>query len=284
VNLSSSSSRGTKRKLSPVVQVPRSSPPYDPPSGPDVEGSPAISSSLPEVIRSTEENQYQDYGKDTAEPDVLSETMAPPMSSSDYAADDIEETLDDLTKSRPRRARRTLAKTHYEDSDEEAVESPTNSKGRQKPRKDQGISTAKLQALLPKRRTRVAYEEEEVDTASPVDSSEDELALPARRQVSSGRKAAAPKTSKKASHSKKKQTTGGKEAKRTTRTYTRRASSDKENERREAGSEEEDDVRASTPKPSVGLEALAKKFEDIDAFELDFESVSYVQTSSSPIQ
>ncbi|KAH7064155.1 hypothetical protein BKA63DRAFT_427930 [Paraphoma chrysanthemicola] len=39
--ISSSGSRGVKRKLTPTVQVPRSSPPYDPPSGADVEGRPA---------------------------------------------------------------------------------------------------------------------------------------------------------------------------------------------------------------------------------------------------
>jgi hypothetical protein len=283
VNLSSSSSRGTKRKLSPVVQVPRSSPPYDPPPVPDVE-SRSPSPSLPDVVRSTAEEENHDEGPERAEQEVFSETMAPPMSSSDYQVDDVEEPQDSPVA--PTRTRRKAASA-LQDQDEledEETDRPRPSKGKKKPTRDNGISTAKLQAFLPKRRTRATHEDS--DSASPIDSDEDELSMPPRRHAQLARKIPAPKASKKSTRGAKKPTTATSKVPNASRTYGRRISSDKENEGRAEADEESDEsggtARETDDKPSANLEAMAKKFADIDEFDLDFESVSYVQTSSSP--
>ncbi|KAF1980196.1 hypothetical protein BU23DRAFT_495539 [Bimuria novae-zelandiae CBS 107.79] len=285
VNLSSSSSRGTKRKLSPVVQVPRSSPPYDLPSGPDLE-SRSPSPSLPDVVRSTVEHQSQDEDEEAAEPSILSETMAPPMSSSDYAADEIQDPATSPVAQKGRRGRAPSARREEEDPEAEQDDHPRKSKAKQKSKPNKGISTAKLQALLPKRRTRAIHEDSY--SASLIDSDEDELSMPPRRHAQLARKFAATKASKKPARAAKKPTTAA-TATKGSKTYGRRISSDKENEGRvdvDDGSEDEDEDSGHTEiandKPSSHLQAMAKKFEDIDAFDLDFESVSYVQTSSSP--
>ncbi|KAF2242969.1 hypothetical protein BU26DRAFT_123167 [Trematosphaeria pertusa] len=287
LSLSSSSSRGTKRKLSsPVVQVPRSSPPYDPPSGPDVD-SRSPSPSLPEVVQSTEEAQEN---VDRAQPDILSETMAPPMSSSDYPVDEIEDPPESAVRPRQSR-RRGTAKNAGKDVESgcEETDGPKKAKGRQKARRNHGISTAKLQALLPRRRTRMPQEDEydlqSSDDGFPADSDQDELQLPPRRLAPTARKSAAPKSTRKVSRAKK-STTATKPAQENTRTYSRRTSSDKENgaavELEEDSDEIEETTEPSITRPSATLEAIAKKFEEVDAFEMEFESVSYVEQSSSP--
>lgn len=284
VNLSSSSSRGTKRKLSPVVQVPRSSPPYDPPSGPDIE-SRSPSPSLPDVVRSTVEERDEDEVEERAEPEVLSETMAPPMSSSDYHADDVE--ISQVSPVAPKRTRQKAASAQRDEqeSEGEEIDRAKQRKGKKTPNREKGISTAKLQALLPKRRTRAIHEDS--DSASPIDSDEDELSMPPRRHARLARKIAAPKASK----APKKSTRGANKlatskATKGSRTYGRRISSDKENEGRAEADDDSDasndTAQGTNDKPSARLEAMAKKFADIDNFDLDFESVSYVQTSSSP--
>lgn len=293
MNLSSSSSRGTKRKLSPVVQVPRSSPPYDPPSGPDLE-SRSPSPSLPDVVHSTVEEVNRDQDQEGGEPEIDSETMAPPISSSDYPIDDVEGLQARRAVSKRTRRNAAPARTEEEEEEEgegegegeesEGIQSirPRQSKSKKKRNHEQGISTAKLQALLPKRRTRT--KEDESDSASPIDSDEDELSMPPRRHARLARKIAAPKTSKKLTRATQKSTTN--KSSKGSRTYGRRVSSDKENEGRAEAEEESDEsddtARETNDKPSTHLEAMAKKFADIDEFDLDFESVSYVQTSSSP--
>lgn len=297
MNLSSSSSRGTKRKLTPVVQVPRSSPPYDPPSGPDIE-SLSPTPSLPDIVKSTieENNQDEDEGEDESEdqgedqdqdqepaqPEILSETMAPPMSSSDYAADEIQDPLSSPAAPKRRRRRGASANEDEGEAEEEQARPARPARGKQKSKPEKTISTAKLQAMLPKRRTRPTHEDSD---ASPIDSDEDELSMPPHRHARLARKMAAPKASKKPARAAKKSAAAAK-APRGSRTYGRRVSSDKENEgRAEAEESDEGDSGHTTlpvEKPSSNLAAMAKKFEDIDAFDLDFESVSYVQTSSSP--
>ncbi|KAF2684513.1 hypothetical protein K458DRAFT_418087 [Lentithecium fluviatile CBS 122367] len=283
VNLSSSGSRGTKRKLSPVIQVPRSSPPYN--SGPDIEDSRSPSPSLPEVVQSTEEAQQT---QEQAESEILSQTMAPPMSSSDYPADDIEDPLESPVRPRQRTRRGKSTKAgDNEDSEGEETEPAKKTKARPKSRKNPEISTAKLQSLLPRRRTRVAQEGDEFDMDNSedvtFDSDQDELALPPRRQPAAGRKPA-PKP-KKPSKTTRKAAASSRATQKNTRTYGRPGSSDKEN----AGAREDSDgegstIEVTTVQPSKALEAIAKKFEEVDEFELDFESVSYVQTSSSPMR
>jgi hypothetical protein len=266
----SAGSRGTKRKLSsPVIQVPRSSPPYDPPSGADVARSERSSSlSLPEA---TVENVENVESREQEDPEVWSETMAPPRSSS--SVEENEEPEADLQQPKSRTATRTRrGKT-------------ASKKGAP------AISTAKLQELLPRRRRRAPQERNEYDfegsddvDVSPIDSDEDELQMPQRRVL----KAAKPATKSRKKTSRAAQAPGlGKGAvKKKTQTYTRRTSSDKENT---TGLEAEDDsVAAVEPTetsfdiPPSKLSAIAKKFEDVDAFEMQFESVDVGGGESSP--
>jgi hypothetical protein len=279
VNLSSSGSRGIKRKFSPVIQVPRSSPPYE--SGSNLEESRSPSPSLPEIVQSTEEAQAI---SNRIERDVHSETMAPPMSSSDVEDDEIEVPIESPVGRRQQRKRGTTAKPVIDsESEGDLTDRPKRAKGKQKSKANRGISTAKLQALLPRRRVQIPQEEEdEFGIPSENDSDQDELALPQRRQAVATRKPTTSKTAKKPRAAKK---TTGKPTQKNTRTYGRRASSDKENEEdHEQDNSDEDDTgttsKITTAKPSKGLEAIARKFEEVDDFELDFESVSYVQTSS----
>lgn len=283
VNLSSSGSRGTKRKLSPVVQVPASSPPYD--SGPDIEQSRSPSPSLPEVVQSTEEAREDgEHG----ELEIYSETMAPPMSSSDYQIDETEDPPGSPVNARQRRRGASTRADKNADSEGEETERPRRAKGRQKARSNHGISTTKLQALLPRRRTQLLQEEDEYGVPSSVevtvDTSEDELALPARR-ATSRRKPALARPSKKGLRAATKGVGSKKAAPKNIRTYGRRTSSDKENgdaHDEEEGEDEDEEPAVAATKASENLEAIAKRFEEVDAFEMDFESVSYVQTSSSP--
>ncbi|KAF2442942.1 hypothetical protein P171DRAFT_474258 [Karstenula rhodostoma CBS 690.94] len=273
VNLSSSSSRGTKRKLSPVVQVPRSSPPYDPPSGPGIE-SRSPSPSLPDVVRSTVEEEDQDAEEDRAEQEIFSDTMAPPISSSDYPIEDVEEPQDSPVALKRTRHKPASAQKNNEESEGEETDRPRPSKGKKKTNREKGMSTAKLQAMLPKRRTRATHDDS--DSASPIDSDEDELSMPPRRHARLAKKIAAPKAPKKSTRGTKKPTATTGKAPTGSRTYGRRISSDKENEGRAEAEEDDDEsgnaAREMNGKPSSHLEAMAKKFADIDEFDLDFES------------
>jgi hypothetical protein len=283
LSLSSTGSRGRKRKLaSPVIQVPRSSPPYDPPSGVDVVDSQRSSSpSLPEPTIEIAEEVVETQEQVDNEP--MSETMAPPRSSS--PVDASAEPQPRLRQRRKPRSNQTKGGDSFTD-EEETVQAP---KGRGKQgTKAQSVSTAKLQALLPKRRARAAQERDEYDIDASdhietVDSDEDELHRPAPRQNSTAKKNV-PKTSKKGSRAKK-PTTPAVVTERT-RTYGRRISSDKENEAAAAdgdenGDEDETEVRVDSA-PKTNLAAIAKKFEEVDAWEMEFESVDVVGGNSSP--
>ncbi|KAF3052810.1 hypothetical protein E8E11_004790 [Didymella keratinophila] len=273
-HLSSSGSRGRKRKLTPVVQVPRSSPPFDPPSGADVEESlRSPSPSLPDVLPSREEvvAQTQD------DSEILSQTLAPPKSSSPLREATPPRASPQQTRAR-RRGRAGKQTTYNEDSAEE-TETPAKQKRNTKAKAQPGISTAQLKGLLPRRRNRVRAQDEYDLTSSEdvtqLDSDQDELSMPARRarQRPGAGKLASFKATKKTARSKK----GGTSAK-ASRTYSRRISSDKEN-----GAAEED---GGTTEPSAievsdKLAAIRKKFEEIDDFELEFATVDTV-TSSSP--
>jgi hypothetical protein len=239
---------------------------------------------LPDVVRSTiedddDESEDQAAAQSEPEPEPYSDIMAPPMSSSDYAVDAVEDVQDSPVVQKGRRKRGAPAE---EGEEEGQVERTVNvkAKGKQKSKTEKGISTAKLQALLPKRRTR--RNPDDSDSASPLDSDEDELSMPPRRHAQLARKMAASKPSKKPGRAGRKAT-----APRGSRTYGRAVSSDKENEgRAEADGESDEEGSGHTEIANEGrfadLQAMAKKFEDIDAFDLDFESVSYVQMSSSP--
>ncbi|PSN69216.1 hypothetical protein BS50DRAFT_609363 [Corynespora cassiicola Philippines] len=215
----SSGSRGRK------LQVPRSSPPYDPPSGADV------ARSRREGIAETQE---------PVDPDVMKEK--------------IEEL--------PRR-RADSEKVNHDPESEEEGHAPNRTRRRQK--KPQGISTVKLQALLPPR--------DEYD----VQSSDD---LPARRQRSAPSKGKPKKKQTQVRGAKKTPTQVKPATRRNTRTY--------ENDGNDTvvvaddGSEStEEPTESSITMPPDQLAAIAKKFQEVDAWEMDFESVE-VTTDSSP--
>ena len=155
---------------------------------------------------------------------------------------------------------------------------PTRSrrpKGNSKTQKP-GISTAKLQALLPRRRLRANNEDRdefEADSSEeiPGDSEEDELQMPTSR------------LRHKASKSKQKTVKRPNAiVRRSRRTYGRPASSDKENESSHVGNPSLVEEEAPVPLPRSQMAAIAKRFEDVDAWEMDFESIDVTGGSSSP--
>jgi ATP-dependent RNA helicase MRH4 len=175
------------------------------------------------------------------------------------------------------------------------------------------ITTADLTNLLPKRhyqkkRDPLGLESDEEHDTSGIGENEDELSYldgraarrkrggqatsrggPSRPASRGGRTAQAPKA---------KQTASGKQAARNAQTYSRR-SSDKENENEEGSGDDEEDQHensrfqplpddtfgegsaenASTPSADE-LRQAAKKFKEVDRWELDFEEVTQ---SSSPL-
>ncbi|KAH6872536.1 hypothetical protein BKA58DRAFT_147798 [Alternaria rosae] len=278
--ISSSGSRGTKRKLSPVVQVPRSSPPASPQSGGDVESQRSHSPSLPEVLSTREQVIAQTQEDD----EPLSETLAPPMSSSPER--EVSKPPPTPAQTRPRRrARQAKTPVMDEDSDGEETETPARAKQRAKKKAQQTISTAQLKDLLPRRRNRLQdrdeFEMDSSDDIEQVDSDQDELQMPTRRvrQRPGAGKPASPKATKKTGRTKK--TAPAKPAGKSSRTYGRRISSDKENET--ADQNEAETTKVSAIEHSEKLAAIRKKFEEVDAFELEFEDVD-ATTSSSPFR
>lgn len=278
-HVSSSASRGTKRKLSPiVVQVPRSSPPGSPQSERDVELEKSPSPSLPEVLPSHE--QIIEQTQEDEEP--MSETLAPPMSSSSVRADSEPPSP---AQTRPRRRGRQ-AKTPVRDeiSSGEETETPAKAKRGPKKKTQQSISTAQLKDLLPRRRNRLRdhdeFDIESSDDIEQADSDEDELQMPERRvrQRQAAGKLTSPKAAKKPTRGKK---AASKAAQKASKTYSRRISSDKENEK--SGHVEADTSEVSAIEHSEKLEAIRKKFAEVDAFELEFEDVT-ATTSSSPFR
>jgi len=278
-HVSSSASRGTKRKLSPVVvQVPRSSPPASPQSERDIEMERSLSPSLPEVVPSHE--RIIEQTQEDEEP--MSETLAPPMSSSSVRA---ESEPPSPVQGRPRRRGRQ-AKTSVRDDDSEAEETETPAKAQRGARKkaQQKISTAQLKDLLPRRRNRLRdrdeFDVESSDDTEQVDSDEDELQMPERRvrQRQAAGKLTSPKAVKKTTRGKK---AASKAAQKSSKTYSRRISSDKENDK--VGQAGADTTEVSAIEHSEKLEAIRKKFAEVDAFELEFEDVT-ATTSSSPFR
>lgn len=278
--VSSSGSRGTKRKLLPVVQVPRSSPPLSPASGADVESERSPSPSLPEVLSSREEVVAQTQDDD----EPLSETFAPPMSSSPIR--ERSPPPQSPAQVRPRRRGRA-AKTPIRDEESEAeeTETPVKAKRGAKKQTEQCISTAQLKGLLPRRRNRHRdrdeFDLESEEEVTLLDSDQDELQMPARRnrQRPGAARLVSPKAAKKITRGKKAAPT--KAGQKASRTYSRRISSDKENET--AGQEDVETTEVSAIEHSEKLAAIRKRFEEVDAFELEFETVD-ATTNSSPFR
>ncbi|KAF2261507.1 hypothetical protein CC78DRAFT_535605 [Lojkania enalia] len=288
LSLYSASSQRKKRKIPPpVIQVPRSSPPFDPPSGADVEDSQrSLSPSLSDnIIESQEVGTEEEVPVD---PEIMSETMAPPRSSSP-PADNVEDSPEPTKR---RRTQRQLQKADdHPGLEDEELDSKPKSKTRLKV-KTHAISTAKLQALLPRRRVNLPKEQDEYDlqtsddNTTPPDSDQDELQLPLPRRAPAFRKTMSLKTNRNTRKGRKPalamQTT-----KKITRTYgARRTSSDKENDSTLAGEEASEDTESTiapvVPLSKSNLAAIANKFKEVDAWEMEFESVDMPGDSSSP--
>lgn len=313
-----SSSR--KRKLStPEVQVLRSSPLVMPSLGADQEGSSPHSerSSLPEHIADTQEDiplGQTEQGHER-EPEIWSETMAPPRSSSSPASSPVSaETNKPPVKHGGRQQRSRNVHRHnqdFEDSERTASESEGDHRRKRaskKPSKPASLSTAKLQSLLPRRRRHACGGDagqfdipssDENDVTMP-DSDQDELELPASRHVTVARKTTSARTPVKsgsrearkvvAQNSAKKMTAAASSSKKATRTYGSRrvTSSDKENEstfiQGEFSNEYgEGPIEISIDQiKSIELAAASKKFAEVDKWEMEFESVDVGGGSSSP--
>jgi hypothetical protein len=271
-HISRSGSRGVKRKVSPVIQVPRSSPTYDPPSGADIESVRSSSPSLPEVLASREEI----IGQSQEEGEPLSQTYAPPMSSSPVR--EVSEHAPSPVQRRTARGRpRKTPK--YDDSDSEEIETPAKQRRGAQRKAKQNISTAQLKGLLPRRRNRALRDEFDLESSeiTTFDSDQDELQMPnlRTRQRPTAGKLTSPRAAKKIVRGKKAPLA------KPSRTYSRRISSDKENETEIANVEEP--TEASVNAHSERLEAIRKRFAEVDSFQLEFETVD-VTTSSSPFR
>ncbi|KAF2138430.1 uncharacterized protein K452DRAFT_300974 [Aplosporella prunicola CBS 121167] len=339
------------------IQVPRSSPPIiERPPAPtreledtDDEHLYSDVSDLPQqVVKDTQdrlEEKQQQVGDKT--PEIYSSTMAPPKSTSSLSDDyrqshEAEELPDTRRRRQPARARnrtRTYDESPEEDSSasEEDETTPVQKKSKKPTRaskkdntKPQALSTATLQALLPRRRP-TAKRNQQPDTfdipssdsieVRVLSSDEDELQHDPPRRGRSGRSKAPSTTAGTKKGSKHAQAQAQKqavEASRPRKTYGRR-SSDKENaagggkggrgrghgraadeaeEAAEAQDDDDDDEEGEeteTPlrrhhggrqraagERSKELDAAARKFAEIDTWEMEFESVDLGASASSP--
>ena len=294
-SLSSSASRSRKRKLgSPEPNVLPSSPPRSPFSGSDPIESRSPTPYIPDDIIESCENPTSVEKAANNEP--MSDTMAPPRSSSVVQ----EETEDTSIRTRSEQMRplrgRPGSRNVSATLKGAAVtrDRPTRA-GAKERAKETVLSTAKLQALLPKRHTRARGEPDIYDlpgsdepTEMPLDSDEDELQRPPSRRVRATAKPPPKRTTKKGRQKQKepRKAESVRNNHRISRTYGRR-SSDKENESTFVHDEEPDnadDTTAATNHPvdSVQLEAIAKKFQEVDEWEMEFETVDGGEPESSP--
>ncbi|CZR61555.1 uncharacterized protein PAC_11452 [Phialocephala subalpina] len=314
-----SSSNSRKRKLS-AVQVPQSSPTLPPQGEVDADDSiPATGERSDEEDEDEEERDPEpvmpsiEARSDT--PELLSETMAPPLSSSPTPSSPE---LPSRMMRAPSRGRRPLrGRTPPPRTQDSPISSPpslthspnrpsmtaTKHKPKPKPKRQapppSTLSTAQLQALLPRRRRRPAHDtfsipssDDEVDVSglAPDDDELSHLDVRARSRASTALPRQTPAPRRKVTKLKGpiKAVAKGK------RTYGRaNQTSDKEN----AAEEEIDPDDSLAPLPDdenespensqelekrVGkeLKQAARKFAEVDKWELEFEEVT--ASSSSP--
>ena len=340
-----SSSR--KRKLSsPLVQVrqseePRSSPPLpdDHSEESDQSNLPSDGASSPQRIPDTQ--QSQDIEQRHPSPEIWSETMAPPKSSSptqNTQNQQDEQNAMNPTRRRGHHPRQTQQQdpplTHDADSDasDASQASPAQqrrSTRRKRPTTAPALSTKTLQALLPRRRPRSHRPTHRAEydlpssplqaSHSAISSDEDELqaARPSRRGAAArkplakapptraGRKTAPAATT--APTKEKPQARASRhpapapETSKPIRTYSRRerVSSDKENDALRPDDDEDGDFEdgdgadrtadsdatitiMEAVSRSAELAAAARKFSEVDQWEMEFESVDLTGGSSSP--
>jgi hypothetical protein len=320
-----SSSNPRKRKLS-TVQVPQSSPTL--PSPRAISPDEAIPSTEQEVAEDQMESELDEAEPDDLPipsierphtPEILSDTMAPPRSSSSSLPSPE---MPSRMRRAPSRGRRTLRnRTPPPQTQDSPISSPpslTHSPNRPplkiaKPKPKNAapppstLSTAQLQALLPRRRRRQARDtfsipssEEEVDVSN-LASEDDELSHisvrpRSRRGNALNRTPSLP--SKKPA--KGKQVPKGKEPI-TKRTYGSRQkpnlTSDKENNAEievdvdvddslgpipddEGGARESENSQEMEMRIGKELKQAARKFKEVDKWELEFEEIT--ASSSSP--
>ncbi|KAF2489466.1 hypothetical protein BU16DRAFT_567640 [Lophium mytilinum] len=318
------SSGSRKRKApSPEVQVPASSPPA--PSSPPADfpqSSPLSRLATPsEHILETQENQLPVSSPQA--PEVWSSTMAPPLSSSPEPSSPSKQPEERHPKRRKTDEFDDLYDVTPRASDDEAA--PTTKAKKpvkaRKPARAPTLSTAKLQALLPRRRQQPRRAAEKVDefdipSSDPLDShmpdsDQDELSIvaPRRRVAKTPARGQPAKTAKSLAQLSAKKKPAETKAKRgrprkdtksagvartaapPTRTYGRRHS-DKENENENEDSvwvagesdhehAEEGQTTIEEALMSRELREQAEKFRKIDQVELEFESVD-MHGSSSP--
>jgi hypothetical protein len=314
-----SSSNSRKRKLS-AVQVPQSQSSPRLPSPREIEAEDTIPATGPlsdeedeatEPEFSPQEDLMPSIEARADTPELLSETMAPPLDSSSLPSSP-EPALPVARRAASRGRRPTRGRTPPPRTQDSPIPSPpslTHSPNRPLARaastkanpKRQApppstFSTAQLQNLLPRRRRRpvrdvfeIASSEDEVD-ASGLASDDDELSyLSVRtrtRRPTTLRRTPAPLTSKSKPGPKPKEP-GAK------RTYGSRnnTTSDKENEEIDPDDSLAplpDDDENTSPENSQELEKrvgrelkeAARKFQEVDQWELEFEDVT--ASSSSP--
>jgi len=322
-----SSSNSRKRKLS-AVQVPQSQPQRSSPFPPEDEPTedpdliPASVCSNTEVS-DEEENEAEremtlgshaegfHLASDDAHavtPEPLSETMAPPQSSSSSPPSPIAtfpvERLQ--TQRAPARGRRPLRSqtplVFNQDSPPSSPPSLTHSpnrptkttakqKTRNQPPPASSLSTAQLQALLPRRRRRARNEfdidssEDEVDV-SGLASDDDELA---HSTIRAPPRRSAPVS---AARAKLKSIAKTKAGAKITYGSKRQAASDKENQeeidpddslapvRDDEGSSNPENGKELEKRVGKELKRAVKKFAEVDKWEMEFEDVT--ASSSSP--
>ncbi|EON68245.1 hypothetical protein W97_07503 [Coniosporium apollinis CBS 100218] len=317
-----SSSR--KRKHSSLepdseIQVLRSSPPLiSPPIGGRDEDSAHESSSLPDRMPDTQEAPTTHETEQA--PEIWSETMAPPESSSpSHRSQELRK--HDAPPAR-RRGRPPRARTadHSDLSDaEDAATTPARPKRNAQPipKKAPALTTAALASLLPQRRRKPrdarAKSPFEIPSSSDiamVDTDEDELQqAPARRGRGKAPTKTAARTPKKGGGAGKLKSASPLSARKggagrpatttpaaaTRRTYTRRPrpTSDQENNNGDSsglseppsGSEsqgEGDTTVVEIVSKSKELAAAKQKFEEVDQWEMEFESADLIGGESSP--
>jgi hypothetical protein len=168
------------------------------------------------------------------------------------------------------------------------------------------VSTATLQSLLPKRRQRaqpkarrtefdISSDEDDEDSqldASHLEEDEDELGGRLRRKPLKATPVRSKKTKSKPrqpkAHLSARKSAKSPAKTRATQTYGRKnkpiAISDKENELDESAAEDEDSLATKVTTPgakSKELEAVRRKFEEVDEWDMSFESMSAEDHRSS---
>ena len=316
------SSNPRKRKLSatqvPYSQAPRSSPPVMSHGSIDAQETvPATKSASGNESASEEEadmspqedSQASSQAAERATPEPLSETMAPPQSSSTSSSPNLPRAVSQQVVARGRNTTRGRAPLHLnQDSPPSSPPSLTHSpnraiarstlrRGKRQPAQPATFSTAQLQDLLPRRRRRaarnmfdIASSDEEVDV-SGLASDDDELThltvrTQTRRRGTLFSRTPAP-LKKTVMSGTGAQTKPGKGAK---RTYGSNIlpTSDKENEAIDPDDslgplpDNESPEQSQELEERVGkeLKKAARKFQEVDKWELDFEIVT--ASSSSP--